>query len=56
MLAQLTNKRTCRKAVKVLKGHNEDFSGSPVLKTLSFYCRGHRFNQSLVGELRSHML
>ena len=31
-----------------------DFPGSPVVKTLSFYCRGHRF-WSLIGELRSCM-
>ena len=29
------------------------FPGGPVVKTLCFHCRGHRF--SLVGELRSHM-
>ena len=29
-----------------------DFSGSPVVKTLCFPCRGHRFN----GELRFHIL
>ena len=31
-----------------------DFPGSPVVKTLCFQCRGHRF-QSLVRKLRSYM-
>ena len=26
------------------KGHNWDFSGSPVVRTSSFHCRGHGFN------------
>ena len=26
------------------KGHNWDFPGSPVVRTLSFHCRGHKFN------------
>ena len=27
-----------------------DFSGSPVVKTLRFHCRGHRFNPWLVNK------
>ena len=34
--------------------NRRDFPGSLVIKTLSFHCKGHRFD-SLVGEIRSHM-
>ena len=36
------------------KKNSRAFSSSPVVKTLHFHFRGHRF-KFLVGELRSHM-
>ena len=34
------------------KQKTKEFPGSPVVRTLSFHCRGHRFHP-FVGELRS---
>ena len=51
------------KIMKYLIKNIRDFPDDPVVKTLCFPCRRYKFNpllgnlvQSLVGELRSHML
>ena len=37
------HERECQSKV-ILKGLARDFPGSPVVKTLHFHCRGHRFD------------